>query len=81
MQDARTARNPRTTMTAMAQCGNGDSLVADCTPAPLVEDGNDPEDTVLWRERDAADADEAAAADVDAIEATTESAKVVSVNV
>lgn len=86
------ARKPRTTITAIAQCGKPEPEAPDCTPA--VEVGEPvtappallpvtPEAAADWEERereadsDAADAE--ATDDVDAIEATIESANVVSV--
>jgi len=78
------ARNPRTTMTAMAQCGKLE-LLADCTlllfvgpapPASVRVERRDSEDPVVCDvERAAAVADPAAA--VEAMEAMTESANVV----
>lgn len=84
------ARNPRTTMTAIAQWGN-EELLADCT-FPVLSDGLTPvpdgepvavaetedSEAAIADERDAASREDCAAADVDAMDATMESANVVS---
>jgi len=40
---AKSARNPRTVITAIAQCGNDDDPEPDCTfPVPAEDEGNEP---------------------------------------
>ncbi len=79
MHDVAIARKPRTTITAMAQCGKPESSPPDWTfpfPSevpplvPVVEDA--------VAEGDGLDVAEAPAADVEAIDERTESAYVVS---
>lgn len=92
MKNARThvvaiARKPRTTMTAMAQCGKPELLVPDCTPPVGLEmelvgllpvDLRDSEDPVVEAAAtDAAAADATDAVEAEAMEARTESANVV----
>ena len=83
-QLAATARKPKTTITAIAQCGKPPSLSPDCSPpsepselfpppveeAPLADEVSD-------ADAEAADADEADAEEAD-IDDATESAYVVS---
>jgi hypothetical protein len=69
-QEATMARKPKTTIRATAQCGNDSPLLLDWIVPTSVDEGR-------WRDADRAARDDAAA-DVEAIEAETESAYVVS---
>lgn len=81
MPPATRARKPSTTITAIAQCGNDELPLVDCTfplPAEFVDDGEDPSILVLDEPKpppcaidDAEDAAEAEEAD--ATDATDES--------
>jgi hypothetical protein len=88
MKKARTqvvamARKPRTTMTAMAQCGKPELLVPAWTPpVGLTPEGlgdlRDSEEPVVEAAAKVAVAETEATDDVDAMEARTKSANVVS---
>jgi len=65
-QDAAIARNPRTTITAIAQCGNAKLEEADCTRPP----GEEEVGALVWLDvREAADNEDANAAEAEDAEA------------
>jgi hypothetical protein len=83
IHDATIARNPSTTITAIAQCGNPAPEDADCTwpceeDAGVFVDVREAEDADAAEAEDADDAEDAEAAEAEEA-AMTESANVVSV--